>query len=78
MKRGLDARGVPFTIDTSLVRGLDYYTRTLFEIKTSLADLGAQNTLCGGGRYDDMVESILIGCGTTLRLKRRRGGPNWV
>jgi histidyl-tRNA synthetase len=40
------------------VRGLDYYTRTLFEFKTTTGDLGAQNTVVGGGRYDGMVESL--------------------
>lgn len=55
---GLDVLGVPYVIDASLVRGLDYYTRTLFEVKTSAGDLGAQNTLCGGGRYDDMVKDL--------------------
>jgi histidyl-tRNA synthetase len=58
VKQGLDALGVKYEVDPSLVRGLDYYTRTLFEVKTTAADLGAQNTLCGGGRYDDMVESL--------------------
>ncbi len=58
VKKGLDALGVRYEVDPSLVRGLDYYTRTLFEVKTTAADLGAQNTLCGGGRYDDMVESL--------------------
>ncbi|MEZ4376246.1 MAG: His/Gly/Thr/Pro-type tRNA ligase C-terminal domain-containing protein, partial [Polyangiaceae bacterium] len=42
----------------TLVRGLDYYTRTLFELKSSSGDLGAQNTLCGGGRYDNMIKSL--------------------
>ncbi len=58
VKSALETLGVPFVVDPSLVRGLDYYTRTLFEVKTTQADLGAQNTLCGGGRYDDMVESL--------------------
>jgi histidyl-tRNA synthetase len=40
------------------VRGLDYYTRTLFEVKTSSDELGAQNTLIGGGRYDNMVQNL--------------------
>jgi histidyl-tRNA synthetase len=54
----LDVLGVAYVIDPSLVRGLDYYTRTLFELKTTTGDLGAQNTLVGGGRYDNMVESL--------------------
>ncbi len=54
----LDALGITYVVDPRLVRGLDYYTRTLFEIKTASADLGAQNTLCGGGRYDEMIEGL--------------------
>ncbi len=41
-----------------LVRGLDYYTATIFEITTTAGDLGAQNTICGGGRYDRLVASL--------------------
>ncbi len=58
VRRGLDAVGVDHVVDTKLVRGLDYYTRTLFEIKAEGADLGAQSTVCGGGRYDGMVEGL--------------------
>ncbi len=49
---------LPFVIDTKLVRGLDYYTRTLFEFRVLDTDLGAQNTLCGGGRYDKMISNL--------------------
>ena len=56
--RGLTALGVEHVVDPTLVRGLDYYTRTLFEVRARSADLGAQNTLCGGGRYDGMVRSL--------------------
>jgi len=55
---GLDALGVRYRIEASLVRGLDYYSRTLFEIQGSGGELGAQNALCGGGRYDGLVESL--------------------
>jgi histidyl-tRNA synthetase len=55
---GLDALGVDYVVDPSLVRGLDYYTRTLFEIRVADSDLGSQNTVCGGGRYDTMIESL--------------------
>ncbi len=48
--------GVPFEIDNQLVRGLDYYTRTAFEIQTGA--LGAQSAVAGGGRYDGLVESL--------------------
>ena len=56
--RGLSALGIEHVVDPTLVRGLDYYTRTLFEVRARSADLGAQNTLCGGGRYDNMVRSL--------------------
>jgi histidyl-tRNA synthetase len=54
----LDALGVPYVIDPTLVRGLDYYTRTMFELRATSSDLGSQNTLLGGGRYDGMIESL--------------------
>src|SRR3954465_10744826 len=52
------ALGVEPKVDPRLVRGLDYYTSTIFEIKTSSGDLGAQNPIGGGGRYDGLVESL--------------------
>jgi histidyl-tRNA synthetase len=55
---GLEALGIEHVVDPTLVRGLDYYTRTLFEVRARSADLGAQNTLCGGGRYDNMVKNL--------------------
>ena len=54
----LGVLGVPHVVDPTLVRGLDYYTRTLFEVRTKSTDLGAQNALGGGGRYDNMVKSL--------------------
>lgn len=54
----LDALGVTYEVDPKLVRGLDYYTRTLFEIKGAKEKLGAGDTLIGGGRYDGMVEQL--------------------
>ncbi|AGP37918.1 histidine--tRNA ligase [Sorangium cellulosum] len=56
--RCLDVLGVNYVVDRSLVRGLDYYTRTLFEVKATSSDLGAQSTLAGGGRYDNMVAGL--------------------
>ncbi|HHY95097.1 MAG TPA: histidine--tRNA ligase [Firmicutes bacterium] len=50
----LDRLSIPFVLDPYLVRGLDYYTRTVFEIMHG--SLGAQNTVCAGGRYDGLVE----------------------
>jgi histidyl-tRNA synthetase len=55
---GLDALGTPYEVDARLVRGLDYYTRTLFEIKGAKDILGAGDTLLGGGRYDGMIEEL--------------------
>ncbi|MGA7571109.1 MAG: histidine--tRNA ligase, partial [Candidatus Aquilonibacter sp.] len=52
----LDAAQIPYVVDASIVRGLDYYTRTVFEITSSV--LGAQSTVCGGGRYDGLVRSL--------------------
>jgi histidyl-tRNA synthetase len=56
LKTELALRGVPFTESPRLVRGLDYYMRTTFEIKSPV--LGAQNALCGGGRYDGLIEML--------------------
>lgn len=50
----LDAAGVPYVLNSRLVRGLDYYSKTVFEWTTD--KLGAQGTVCGGGRYDGLVE----------------------
>jgi len=52
----LEKLNIPYTIDNYLVRGLDYYSRTVFEIQTN--NLGSQNALCGGGRYDYLVEQL--------------------
>ncbi|OGM03329.1 MAG: histidine--tRNA ligase [Candidatus Wallbacteria bacterium GWC2_49_35] len=56
VKRALAQIGVPFVIDARLVRGLDYYTRTAFEVTSK--HLGAQDALGGGGRYDDLVSEL--------------------
>jgi len=58
LQETLTLLGTPYRIDGSLVRGLDYYTRTLFEVLGKGEGLGAQNALLGGGRYDQMVESL--------------------
>lgn len=50
--------GTPYRIDPRLVRGLDYYNRTTFEMKGATAELGAGSTLLGGGRYDTMLEEL--------------------
>ncbi len=54
----LDALGTPYRVDGSLVRGLDYYTRTSFEVRGLGGELGAQNALLGGGRYDNLVKAL--------------------
>ena len=56
LKSNLDAMGIRHTIDPGIVRGLDYYTKTAFEFVTT--GIGAQDTVCGGGRYDHLVEEI--------------------
>lgn len=56
-KAHLDARGIAYTVNPRMVRGLDYYTRTAFEI-VGHDGLGAQNTLVGGGRYDGLSETL--------------------
>jgi histidyl-tRNA synthetase len=58
VRRHLDALGTPYTVEPRLVRGLDYYTRTLFEIVGAREKLGAGSTLVGGGRYDGMVGDL--------------------
>jgi len=54
--KGLEANGVAYTLNPHLVRGLDYYSRTVFEWVTDR--LGAQGTVCAGGRYDGLVEQL--------------------
>ncbi|MGP6159413.1 MAG: histidine--tRNA ligase [Vulcanimicrobiaceae bacterium] len=56
VKTLLDAVGIPYRVQPRLVRGFDYYTRTVFEFISDA--LGAQSTVCGGGRYDDLVRSL--------------------
>ena len=56
VKQYLTEAGVAFTVNPTIVRGLDYYTRTVFEFVSN--DLGAQSTVCGGGRYDGLIEQM--------------------
>nr|WP_308565165.1 histidine--tRNA ligase [uncultured Peptostreptococcus sp.] len=56
LKAYLDEMNIKYVVDKKIVRGLDYYKRTAFEILSN--DLGAQSTVCGGGRYDGLVEQI--------------------
>jgi len=57
-RAALDALGTPYVVSPGLVRGLDYYTRSLFELVSNQGELGAQNTLLGGGRYDGLVREL--------------------
>jgi histidyl-tRNA synthetase len=56
VKEGIEAVGVPYAVDERLVRGLDYYTLTVFEAKSAV--LGAQDTVGGGGRYNGLVREL--------------------
>ncbi|HEY6326057.1 MAG TPA: histidine--tRNA ligase [Candidatus Cybelea sp.] len=56
VKSYLELTGIPFIVNPRIVRGLDYYGRTVFEITSGV--LGAQSSVCGGGRYDDLVRSL--------------------
>ena len=70
----LDSLGIPYEIDDRLVRGLDYYTHTVFEVKSTRPDSGAQATIFAGGRYDHLVEYFggpeLSGMGFAIGLER--------
>ena len=56
LKSYLDTLGIKYSVNKLLVRGLDYYNRTVFEIKSN--NLGSQNAVCGGGRYDSLVRNL--------------------
>ncbi len=56
VRRQLDLRGIKYNLNWRLVRGLDYYMRTTFEI--TAPGLGSQNAVCGGGRYDGLIELL--------------------
>ena len=56
LKNSLTQMGIDYEVDTSIVRGLDYYTKTVFEFVFS--GIGAQGTVCGGGRYDGLIEQL--------------------
>jgi histidyl-tRNA synthetase len=56
LKAYLNAIGIPYVVNSRIVRGLDYYNRTVFEITSGA--LGAQSTVCGGGRYDGLVKEL--------------------
>ncbi len=56
VKAHLDEMGINYTVNPTIVRGLDYYTRTVFEFVSG--NIGAQSTVCGGGRYDKLIEQM--------------------
>lgn len=56
LKTNLTAMGIEYKVDPNIVRGLDYYTKTAFEFVTT--SIGAQGTVCGGGRYDHLIEEL--------------------
>ena len=56
VKKHLDAMNIPYVVNPTIVRGLDYYTRTVFEFVST--EIGAQGTVCGGGRYDGLAEQL--------------------
>ena len=56
VQKYLDAAGIEYTVNPTIVRGLDYYTKTVFEFVTDF--IGAQGTVCGGGRYDGLIEEL--------------------
>lgn len=54
----LEKMGIDFEINPKIVRGLDYYTKTVFEFVCKSENLGSQNTICGGGRYDNLISQL--------------------
>lgn len=72
LQKLLSACGIKYEVDTNIVRGLDYYTRTVFEFINK--NIGAQSTVCGGGRYDGLIEELggkpLAGVGFGMGITR--------
>ena len=72
VKKYLEASSIEYNVDPTIVRGLDYYTKTVFEFKTQLE--GTQGTVCGGGRYDGLIEELggapLPGIGFGMGVER--------
>ena len=72
VRRQLEALGIPYRVSPRLVRGLDYYVRTTFEVLSG--ELGAQNCVLGGGRYDGLVRDLggpdVAGIGFAVGLER--------
>lgn len=72
LKTLLDVAGLEYNVNPLIVRGLDYYTKTVFEFITT--DLGSQGTVCGGGRYDNLIKQLgggdVAGAGFGMGLER--------
>lgn len=74
VKKYLTAMNIEYVVNPNVVRGLDYYTHTVFEVEASVEGFGSQNVLCGGGRYNGLVETIggpvTPGVGFALGMER--------
>ena len=74
VKSYLDALEIEYVVNPNIVRGLDYYTHTVFEVEAEIEGFGSQNVLCAGGRYNNLVEQIggpaTSGVGFALGLER--------
>lgn len=74
LKQALTVLDIPFEVDNTLVRGLDYYTNTVFEIQATIPGFGAKATLCAGGRYNKLVKKLAgpdtSSCGFGLGIER--------
>src|SRR5699024_9445854 len=74
VKSNLEAIGIEYEVDYNLVRGLDYYTHTAFEVMSDAEGFGAITTLCGGGRYNGLLELLdgpeETGIGFALSIER--------
>ena len=74
VKQYLDALNIDYVVNPNLVRGLDYYTKTVFEIEADIKGFGNQNVLCGGGRYDNLVSNlggpVTPGVGVAIGIER--------
>lgn len=74
VKKYLDAMHIKYNVNPNIVRGLDYYTHTVFEVEADIKGFGSQNVLAGGGRYNNLVENIggpkMPGVGFAIGLDR--------
>ena len=74
LKKYLHALDIDYVVNPNLVRGLDYYTHTVFEVEANVEGMGSQNVLCGGGRYDNLVSDLggpkTCGVGFAMGMER--------